>query len=167
MLVVFAGMAALAFYVPRQAFIDYFLDTDASGQNQKLIDFLVGDLREMLFMLAAASAASVLLASGLWFLRSAWAEIAVPGDARRYGWSWSGLALTGAVAAVGVTAYFTFSAQYSEILRFEARWILSAVVLPVCMLIYWLVTAMWTPSLQAPAVRLSGLFRWIRRPLSL
>lgn len=166
-LAIYAGLFVLAWYSPRHVFIDFILDTDASGQDPKLIDFLISDLRDMMLKLATAVAVAVLLASWLWLLRSSRADIAIPGEARRYGWSWRVLALTGAAGAAAFAGYLSFGALYFEILRVEARWMLTAAVIPVSLAAYWLVTAIWTPSLQAPAVQLSGLFRWIRRPLAL
>ena len=167
MALIWGALLFAAFYAPRQIFIDYFLDADTGGKDQKLIDFLISDLRDMLQQMSTAMAGAVLLASLLWLFRSSRAEIAVPGQASGYRWSWSGIAMAGGAVAVTFAALLCFSGVYFEILRLETRWALTAVALPLCWFIYWLVTAMWTPSLQAPAVLLSGWFRWLRRPLFL
>lgn len=165
---IYVGLVVAILYAPRQLFVDYLLEPDSIGRDQKLIDFLIADLREMILELATAVAVVVALACWVWLFRSSRAEIAVPGDARRYSSSWLGIAVGAAVAAASAAAFLTFNGMYTEILRFEARWIMSAFALPAaCVFVYWLITAVWTPSMQAPAVGLSGLFRWIRRPFSL
>lgn len=154
-------------YLPRQTFVDYLIEADVAARDPKLVDFLIDTLREMLMHQAVALTVGILFASFIWFIWAGFARIQVPGDAARNSWAWWGIAGFVATGVAVVVAVLCFSDANFDILRLETRWVLPVIALPVSAAVYWISTAIWTPSLQAPAVLFGEKFGWIRRPFSL
>lgn len=161
--ILWVGLVAAIYLAPRQMFVDWFLDGLVRPQSSTVVGFLVEDLRMLMLLSASCAALMTFVWSLAWFVRGGAAKVDLPGQAAGYWVTWLSYGAVGAALAIIAGVYFHFFNSAHSALRPDMRFALTAAVLAFFWVIYWIVTAAFTPALISPAVPGGRLFAFLRR----